>query len=108
VSLRTSVRPALAVKTSAIVDASEPRNATRVPSWLKEKPDRTDSLVAPRCSTVLVAGSRRYKPEYVLCDAEKNSPVRFQSTIDGSSSKEAVSAVGAPPPAGMVAMTRLA
>src|SRR5438128_11310114 len=93
-----------ATTTSAIDFASDARKATRDPSREKVKLDPTDSA-APRRVTVFVSGSRRNRCENARCEAEKNSPLVFHSTIDASSSNAVVRAVGAPPLAGMVAMT---
>jgi len=55
--------------------------------------------------TVFVRGSRRYRDEYVPCEAEKKRPFGFHATIDGSSSNDDDRTVGAPPFAGTVAIS---
>src|SRR5436190_6891099 len=106
VSLRASVNPEPAVNTSLIAVASDERYAIFEPSRVKLKLDWTALPGAPTRAAVFVAGSSRNRPADVFCEAEKNRPARLQSAIDGSSSNDAVSGVGAPPDAGTVAMTR--
>src|SRR5205814_9064388 len=106
--LRGPCMDASATTTSAIDLASEERKATREPSREKLKLDATDASTGARRVTAFVAGSRRNRCENVRCEAEKNSPLVFHATIDASSSNAVVSAVGAPPLAGTVAIMSFA